>query len=93
MDTQSKNKRNASKPRIVIYGLGQYGKMIARLALDKGWPIIAVFNRAGPKVGEDLGHVLGLERDIGVVVHDSQSGDYGGIDADIGRCHPSGPSE
>ena len=55
------------KPRIVIYGTGQYGGLVARFAVQKGWPIVAAFNRAGPKVGQDLGRVIGLGRDIGVV--------------------------
>ena len=64
-------------PRIAIYGLGQYGQMIARLAADRGWPIVAAFNRAGPKGGQDLGQVAGLGRDLGVIVQDCESGDYG----------------
>jgi 2,4-diaminopentanoate dehydrogenase len=71
-------------PRIVIYGVGQYGAMIARLAVDKGWPIVAAFNRAGPKVGQDLGRVIGLKHDLGVVVQDCETGDYTALNADIG---------
>jgi 4-hydroxy-tetrahydrodipicolinate reductase len=71
-------------PRIAIYGVGQYGAMIVRLAAERGWPIVAAFNRAGPKVGQDLGRAAGLDRDLGVIVQDSESGDYGGLDADIG---------
>jgi hypothetical protein len=41
--------REAKPPRIVIYGVGQYSAMIARLAADRGRPIVAAFNRAGPK--------------------------------------------
>ena len=74
----------ASLPRIVIYGVGQYGAMIVRLAADRGLPIGAAFNRAGPKVGRDLGRVAGLDRDLGVIVQDSETGDYDSIDADIG---------
>ena len=58
--------------------------MIARLATAKGWPIVAAFNRAGPKVGQDLGRVAGLDRDLGVVIQDNETGDYDGLDADIG---------
>ena len=76
--------KDAAKPRIIIYGVGQYGSMIARLAADKGWPIVAAFNRAGPKVGRDLGRVAGMERDLGVIVQDCDSGNYGDLDADIG---------
>ena len=71
-------------PRIAIYGVGQYGTMIARLADAKGWPIVAAFNRAGPKVGQDLGRVAGLDRDLGIVVQDNEIGDYDRLDADVG---------
>lgn len=71
-------------PRIAIYGVGQYGAMIARLAATKGWPIVAAYNRAGPKVGQDLGRVIGLGRDLGVIVQDCETGDYGSLDADLG---------
>jgi secondary-alkyl amine dehydrogenase [NAD(P)+] len=73
-----------SKPRIVIYGVGQYGGYVARFAVEKGWPIVAAFNRAGPKVGQDLGRVVGLERDLGVIVQDCDTGSYDNLDADIG---------
>ncbi|MET0660460.1 MAG: hypothetical protein ABW110_20130 [Steroidobacteraceae bacterium] len=72
------------KPRIVVYGVGQYGSYIARFAIQKGWPVVAAFNRAGPKVGQDLGRVIGLGRDYGVVVQDCETGDYDKLDADIG---------
>jgi 4-hydroxy-tetrahydrodipicolinate reductase len=75
---------SADPPRIVIYGVGQYGAMIARLAADRGWPIAAAFNRAGPKVGQDLGRLAGLGRDLGVAVQDCETGDYASLDADIG---------
>lgn len=76
--------QSAARPRIVIYGVGQYGSMIARLAADKGWPIVAAFNRAGPKVGRDLGQVIGLDRDLGVIVQDCDTGNYDDLDADVG---------
>jgi 4-hydroxy-tetrahydrodipicolinate reductase len=75
---------SATKPRLVIYGVGQYGSLITRLAAQKGWPIVAAFNRAGPKVGQDLGRVAGLDRDLGVIVQDCETGDYDSLDADIG---------
>jgi 4-hydroxy-tetrahydrodipicolinate reductase len=74
----------AGKPRIVIYGVGQFGTMIARLAAERGLPIVAAFNRAGPKIGQDLGRICGFGRDLGVIVQDAKTGDYGAIDADIG---------
>ena len=70
-------------PRIVIYGAGQYGLEAARIALARGWTIVAALNRAGSKIGQDLGRLAGLERDLGVVVQDSDATDYGSFDADI----------
>ena len=51
-----------TKPRIVIYGISQFGQYVARFAVQKGWPIVAAFNRAGAKVGQDLGRLAGLSR-------------------------------
>ena len=76
--------RTAHKPRIVIYGTGQYGQYIARFAVQKGWPIVAAYNRAGPKVGQDIGQLAGLDKDIGVIVKDSETASYDNLDADIG---------
>ncbi|MCX7863839.1 MAG: hypothetical protein N2423_02190 [Novosphingobium sp.] len=74
----------AHTPRIAIYGMGQFGQMIARLAAQKGWSIVAAYNRAGPKIGRDVGQLAGLGRDLGVLVEDCDAGDYGRLDADIG---------
>ncbi|MDE2596546.1 MAG: hypothetical protein KGL44_06695 [Sphingomonadales bacterium] len=73
-----------AKPRIAIYGTGQFGGMAARFALDKGWPIVAAYNRAGDKIGRDLGDVIGLGRSIGVLVQDCDTADFSGLDADVG---------
>jgi 4-hydroxy-tetrahydrodipicolinate reductase len=74
----------ASKPRIAIYGMGQFGQMVARFAVEKGWPVVAAFNRAGPKVGQDVGRLIGLGRDLGVAVQDCETGDYAGLAGDSG---------
>lgn len=71
------------RPRIVIYGMGQFGQMVARFAVQKGWPIVAAFNRAGPKVGQDVGRLAALDCDTSVVVQDCETADYGNTDADI----------
>lgn len=71
-------------PRLVIYGVGQYGSLIAKLAVEKKWPVVAAFNRTGPKVGKDLGQVIGLGRDLGVTIQDCETGDYENLNADIG---------
>ncbi|MET0988760.1 MAG: hypothetical protein ABW034_25510 [Steroidobacteraceae bacterium] len=76
--------RHSRKPRLVIYGIGQFGGYITRFAVQKGWPIVAAFNRAGSKVGKDLGRLAGLDRDIGVIVQDCDKASYEGLDADVG---------
>ena len=72
-----------SAPRIVIHGIGQYGSLVARMAIAKGWPIVAVYNRAGDKIGKDLGELLGLDKSLGIVVQDCETADYSQLDADI----------
>jgi 4-hydroxy-tetrahydrodipicolinate reductase len=71
------------KPGIVIYGAGQYGSIAARIAMEKGWPIVAALNRPGEKIGKDLGRLAGLDRDAGVLVQDCETVDYDSMEADV----------
>jgi hypothetical protein len=71
------------KPRIIIVGTGQYGLTVARIALKKGWQIVGAVNRAGEKVGQDLGQLLGLNHSLGIVVQDCETADYAKMRADI----------
>ena len=73
----------ATKPRLVIYGTGTYNSRVVQIAAEKGWPIVAAFNRAGSKVGKDLGRVCGLGKDLGVLVQDCDTARYDGLDADV----------
>lgn len=75
---------NRDRPRIVLYGIGQYGKRVAGIAAGKGFPIAGAVNRAGDKVGKDLGQVAGLDADLGVVVEDCDRADYRAMAADVG---------
>lgn len=70
-------------PRIAIYGTGQYGLEAVRIATGYGWPIVAAYNRAGEKVGQDLGRLAGLDRDLGVIVEDCEGADYSAAGADV----------
>lgn len=70
-------------PRIVIYGIGFVGKALARFAIEKNWTIVAAFNRAGDKIGQDIARLAGLDRDIGIIVQDSETADYSTLKADI----------
>ena len=73
----------AKSPRIVIYGAGFYGLEAARIALSKGWPVVAAVNRAGPKIGQDLGILAGLGKNLGVRVEDCETADFRAMEADI----------
>jgi len=76
-------KHNPIKPRLAIYGVGQFGRHIAKIAAQKGWPIVAAYNRAGEKVGKDLGRLAGLDRDMGVIVQDCDTANYDTLQADV----------
>jgi len=69
--------------KIAIYGVGQFGQYATRLAHQKGWSIVAAFNRAGDKVGKDLGNLAGLDKELGVIVEDCDQADYSKLDADV----------
>lgn len=71
------------KPRVMIYGVGYYAMEAVRILVKKGWPIVAAVNRAGPKIGEDLGRLVGLNEDLGVVVQDCETADYASMEVDI----------
>ncbi len=75
--------RTMSPPRIAIYGTGQYGLEATRIALGKGWPIVAAVNRRGSKIGRDLGELAGLREPAGVVVQDADEADYRAMGADV----------
>ncbi|MDR5809161.1 hypothetical protein [Caballeronia sp. LZ019] len=72
-----------SKPKVMIYGVGYYATEAVRILVRRGWPIVAAVNRAGPKIGKDLGQVAGLEEDLGVIVQDCETADYAALGADI----------
>jgi hypothetical protein len=63
----------------MIYGVGYYGMEAARILAKKGWPIVAAVNRAGPKIGQDLGRLAGLDEDLGVIVQDCETADYAAL--------------
>lgn len=55
--------------RIVLYGIGAVGSLIAKFLLEKeGVEVVGAIDIAKDKVGKDLGEVLGLERKLGIKV-------------------------
>lgn len=74
---------SSAAPTIAVYGVGRYGTDVVRMATAKGWPVVAAYNRAGPKVGQDVGRLAGLDQDLGVVVEDCDAADFAALNADI----------
>ena len=64
------------KPQVAIYGAGQYALESVRIMHRKGWDIVAAYNRAGEKVGRDIGELAGIEP-LGVLVEDCEEANYG----------------
>ena len=55
--------------RVLQWGLGAMGSGMARLVLDKpGLQLVAAVDSRPDLIGRDLGEVLGLGRELGVVV-------------------------
>jgi hypothetical protein len=75
--------QNHSGPRIMIYGVGYYASEAVRILVERGWPIVGAVNRAGPKIGQDLGPLAGLKQDLGITVQDCETADYASFGADI----------
>lgn len=67
---QSKNEgERTKKVKVVLYGVGVVGSMIARFLMDKeGLEIAGAIDIAKDKVGRDLGDVLGLEKKVGLLI-------------------------
>jgi len=55
--------------KIILYGIGAMGKLIAKTLLTKkGVRIVGVVDVAEGVIGKDLGEVIGLEKPLGVIV-------------------------
>jgi hypothetical protein len=57
-----------SEIRAIIYGTGKVNLLAARLMTEKGVRIVGAINRAGPKIGQDIGELAGLDAPLGVLV-------------------------
>jgi hypothetical protein len=72
------------KVRVVLYGVGVVGGMIAKFLLEKeGVDIVGAVDVAKDKVDKDLGEVLGIERKLGVKVSDDADAVFSKVRADI----------
>jgi hypothetical protein len=81
--SKTRNAHTRRKPRVMIYGVGYYGLEAVRILAEKRWAIVGAVNRAGPKIGQYLGHLAGLSDGLGVLVQDCDTADYASFGADI----------
>ncbi|MEO0436713.1 MAG: hypothetical protein AAF098_07385 [Pseudomonadota bacterium] len=70
-------------PKVLIYGAGRHGQEAAWIAHDLGWDVVGAYNRAGDKVGQDIGEVRDGKTPIGVVVEDCEKVDFSKLDVDL----------
>jgi len=60
------------KIRVVCYGLGAVGSLIAKSLLEKeGIQIVGAIDIAKDKIGKDLGEVLALSKKLGITISDN----------------------
>jgi 4-hydroxy-tetrahydrodipicolinate reductase len=57
------------KVRVILYGVGAVGSMIAKFLLEKeGIEIVGAVDIAKDKIGKDLGEVLGIKKKLGIKI-------------------------
>jgi 4-hydroxy-tetrahydrodipicolinate reductase len=75
-------KHSMKKVKVLLFGVGAVGSMIARFLLHKeGVKIVGAVDAAKDKVGKDLGDVLGLDKELGTRVTND-------VDAVIRKTRP-----
>jgi len=79
-----KNEAAMEKIRVISYGVGAVGGLIAKFLLEKeGIDVVGAIDVANDKVGKDLGEVLGLKRKVGVKISYSLEAVLSNVEADI----------
>jgi len=79
------------KIRVILYGVGAIGSLIAKFLLEKkGVEIVGAVDIAKNKVGKDLGKVLGLERKLGIRVSNDVDSVISKVKADV-AVHATSP--
>jgi hypothetical protein len=72
------------KVRVILYGVGAVGSMIARFLLEKeGIDIVGAVDVDKNKVGKDLGEILGLEKKLALEVSEDLEAVLSETEADI----------
>ena len=72
------------KIRLISYGVGAVGSHIAKFLLQKeGVEIVGAIDVAENKVGKDLGEVLGVGKQLGIIVSDNPDDVFSKVKADV----------
>jgi hypothetical protein len=72
------------KVKVVLYGVGAVGSLIAKFLLEKeGVEIVGAIDIAKDKVGRDLGEVLGIERTLKIKVSSDTDSVLSKVGADV----------
>lgn len=72
------------KIRVIQFGLGNMGSMMARIMLEKkDLEVVAAIDRNLENLGKDLGQVLGLKKKTGVLVSNNPAEVFRTVKADI----------
>ena len=72
------------KVKVVLYGVGAVGSLIAKFLLNKeGVDIVGAIDIAKDKVGKDLGEALGIERKLKIKVSSDTNSVLSKVKADI----------
>lgn len=60
------------KLKIVQYGVGKMSKYTMRYVIEKGWEIVAAFDRNEDKFGVDISNIMETNTNYGVKIQDSK---------------------
>jgi len=72
------------KVRVVLYGVGALGSLIAEFLLEKkGVEMVGAIDIAENKVGKDLAEILGLNRKLGITVSNDVESVLSKVKADV----------
>jgi len=70
--------------KVVLYGVGAVGKLIARFLLEKqGVKIVGAIDVAEDKVGKDLSMLLGFKKKLGIIVSKDVASTLSNVEVDV----------
>lgn len=69
--------------RVIIFGIGSVGKEVVKaVSMKKGLKIVGALDK-GPVAGRDLGDVVGLGRDLGILISNDEDALFASTKADV----------